>query len=147
MQVAKLLNLVPYCKREAMKELEAEFGWRYYGTKHYESRWTQFFQGWWLPERFGYDKRFAHLSSLILSGEITRVEALGELNRPRYSSEMLAEDIELVSRKLRVRHQELEKWFKIPLKSHFEYRTAQRLTGFLKALRANVQRWVSNVNH
>ncbi|PIP12197.1 MAG: ExsB family protein, partial [bacterium (Candidatus Stahlbacteria) CG23_combo_of_CG06-09_8_20_14_all_40_9] len=57
MRVAKPLDLLPYKKAEAMDVLEREFGWQYYGGKHFESRWTRFFQGWWLPTKFGYDKR------------------------------------------------------------------------------------------
>ena len=60
MRVVKPLNLLPYTKAEAMQILGREFGWKYYGGKQFESRWTRFFQGWWLPSRFGFDKRLAH---------------------------------------------------------------------------------------
>src|SRR5690606_34064421 len=69
-----LLNYVYYSKKEAMKILEKEYQWKYYGGKHFESRFTKFFQSYYLPVKFGYDKRRAHLSSLIVSGEMTRDE-------------------------------------------------------------------------
>src|SRR6185312_9686610 len=65
------LDLMPFSKRSAIEELERRFGWRYYGGKHYESRFTKFFQGYYLPTRFGFDKRRAHLGSLVASGEMT----------------------------------------------------------------------------
>lgn len=79
-----LLNYVPYSKKEAIETLSREFDWEYYGGKHFESRFTKYFQSVYLPRKFGYDKRRAHLSCLILNGEMTREEALAELARPPY---------------------------------------------------------------
>ena len=75
-RVVKPLNYVPYIKEEAMQELVDRFGWQRYAHKHYESRFTRFYEGYWLPTKFGYDKRRAHFSSLILTGQMTRDEAL-----------------------------------------------------------------------
>ncbi|HRJ76743.1 MAG TPA: N-acetyl sugar amidotransferase, partial [Anaerolineales bacterium] len=94
-----ILNYIDYNKSEAMKILENELGWRYYGGKHYESIYTRFYQGYILPEKFGYDKRRCHLSSLICSGEITREQALKELEKPTYSPIMQEEDREYVVKK------------------------------------------------
>ena len=90
-----LLNYVPYSKKEAMETLSREFGWEYYGGKHFESRFTKYFQSVYLPRKFGYDKRRAHLSCLILNGEMTREEALAELAKPPYPVEQQKEDEEL----------------------------------------------------
>ena len=108
MQVVRPLNYIPYRKDEAIMELE-KFGWRYYGAKHWESRFTKFFQGYYLPARFGYDKRKAHLSSLIVSGEITREVALEELKKPIYPQDQLQEDRLYILKKLGIKEEEFQK--------------------------------------
>ena len=105
----KPLNYIPYGKGEAIRELEQNYGWRYYGAKHWESRFTKFFQGYYLPTRFGYDKRKAHLSSLVVSGEITRDEALAEMEKPIYPPEELAADMEFVLNRLRITREEFDR--------------------------------------
>lgn len=96
-----LLNFIDYSRDRAIGELEAAIGWRNYGGKHYESIYTRFIQGHVLPERFGYDKRRAHLSSLILAGKKTREEALAQLEKSTYESEALrANDRIYVMKKL-----------------------------------------------
>jgi N-acetyl sugar amidotransferase len=121
MRVAKPLDLLPYNKAQAMRELESRCGWEYYGGKHFESRWTRFFQGWWLPRRFGYDKRLAHLSSLILSGQTTRESALLELAETSYSETMMREDLDLILRKLQMSRDDWDRLLCGPLHSHDEY--------------------------
>ncbi len=77
------LNYIDYRKEEAKRMLARELGWRDYGGKHYESVWTRFFQGYYLPTKFGFDKRKAHYSSMICSGQMTREQGLKEIvNRP-----------------------------------------------------------------
>lgn len=128
MRVAKPLDLLSYIRAEAMEVLEREFGWQYYGGKHFESRWTRFFQGWWLPTRFGYNKRLPHLSSMILSGQITREEALKEMETPCYTQSMMEEDRDLVLKKLGM---SLPVWNEImasPLHDHDEYPKSVWLT-------------------
>ena len=107
MKIHKPLNLIDYDKNEAIRYLEQKCGWRYYGGKHYESRWTRFFQAYYLPYKFGYDKRKAHLSSLILSGQLNREEALKELAKPLYDETLLKEDLEFVAKKLGISTNEL----------------------------------------
>lgn len=92
MRVHRPLEYIEYRKADAKKLLCEELGWRDYGGKHYESIFTQFFQAHYLPEKFGYDKRLAHLSSLIVSGQLTKNEALEELKLPLYDSSKLEED-------------------------------------------------------
>ncbi len=118
MEVVSPLNLIPYDKQEAIDFLEKNFGWRYYGGKHYESRWTRFFQGHYLPEKFGYDKRKAHLASLIVAGQMGRDEALRELEKPLYSDNELAEDKAFVAKKLGLTVNELEDFIRQP-PSHY----------------------------
>lgn len=116
-----ILNYIDYNKSEAMKILENELGWRYYGGKHYESIYTRFYQGYILPEKFGYDKRRCHLSSLICSGEITREQALKELEKPTYSPIMQEEDREYVVKKLELSDEEFESILRAPKKTIWNY--------------------------
>jgi hypothetical protein len=121
MRIVKPLDLVRYDRAEAMRSLEREFGWQYYGAKHFESRWTRFYQGWWLPTRFGYDKRIAHLSSLILSGQLSREAALQEMRGSCYTSEMAGEDRDLVLKKLGMSLDEWNRLMASPPHEHDEY--------------------------
>jgi N-acetyl sugar amidotransferase len=92
MKVIRPLEYIEYNKKEVKKFLKEELGWRDYGGKHYESKFTKFFQAHYLPTKFGYDKRKAHLSSLIVSGQMIRDEAIKELKKPLYDPRELEED-------------------------------------------------------
>lgn len=100
MKVYRPLEFVEYDKTSAKTLLQTELGWRDYGGKHYESRFTKFFQAYYLPTKFGFDKRKAHLSSLIASGQLTRADALVELSRPLYDERELEQDIAYFCKKL-----------------------------------------------
>ena len=89
-----------YRKEEAMETLKRELGWKNYGGKHCESRFTKFFQGYYLPFKFNIDKRRGHLSSLIISGQISRAEALDVVNEEAYSADEIRNDVEFVAKKL-----------------------------------------------
>lgn len=108
MKTLRPLELISYNKFEAKELLMSELGWRDYGGKHYESVFTKFFQAYYLPTKFGFDKRKAHLSSLIVSGQITRNEALAELALPLYNSKELADDKLYFSKKLGISLDEFE---------------------------------------
>ncbi len=116
-----ILNYIDYNKSEAMKVLEQELGWRYYGGKHYESIYTRFYQGYILPVKFGYDKRRSHLSSLVCSGELTREAALQELEKPTYQPSMQEEDREYVVKKLDLTDEEFEAILAAPTKTIRDY--------------------------
>jgi len=116
-----ILNYIDFNKTEAMKILEQELGWRYYGGKHYESIYTRFYQGYILPTKFGYDKRRSHLSSLICSGETTRDAALKELDKPTYQPSMQEEDREYVVKKLGLTDDEFEAILNAPKKTFWDY--------------------------
>jgi aminotransferase len=100
MQVIRPLEYIDYKKDEVKKFLMEELGWRDYGGKHYESKFTKFFQAHYLPTKFGYDKRKAHLSSLIVSGQLTREKAIEELKKPLYDPIELEEDKVYFAKKL-----------------------------------------------
>lgn len=122
LRIVPLLNYMDYDKNAAKRLLEKEIGWRDYGGKHYESIFTRFFQGYVLPRKFGYDKRRAHLSSLICSGQMTRSEALEIITQNPYPSiEMMHEDKAYVIKKLGFSEAEFEQLMAAPVKSYREY--------------------------
>lgn len=121
MEVLRPLNYLPYNKEEAIRILEKDYGWRYYGGKHYESRWTRFFQGYYLPYKFGYDKRKAHLSSLIVSGQMSRAEALEALKTPLYDDKLLSEDKIFIAKKLGLSLTEFEELIEQPVHHYSEF--------------------------
>lgn len=125
MQVLAPLNYIPYDKEKAIEILERDYGWRYYGGKHYESRWTRFFQAYYLPHKFGYDKRKAHLSSLIVAGSMSRDEAIAALALPLYNPNHLAEDLIFVAKKLGISPNELGDLIGQPPRHYTEFSNHQ----------------------
>jgi DNA-binding HxlR family transcriptional regulator len=91
---------VPFIKKEAIRELNKKFGWQPYLQKHYESRFTRFYESFWTPKKFGYDKRRAYMSSEILTGQLTREEALDAISRPQLDEKTMAQEFEYVATKL-----------------------------------------------
>lgn len=134
------LNATDYRPRAAKGRLINEFGWLEYGAKHHESRWTQFFQRYLLPYRFGYDKRKPHLSSLIVSGEIERDGALILLREPLHTEEGLAADFDFVARKLGISVPELGNLVETPLRHYSEFRNHDRTVKLIKRLNRLVDR-------
>jgi N-acetyl sugar amidotransferase len=121
--VINILDFVHYNKAEAKKTLINEVGWRDYGGKHYESIYTKFFQAYILPKKFGYDKRLEHLTCLIHSGQITREEALNELQKPIYDKQELKEDMQYVLNNLRISEVEFQKIMHLPKKTINDYQS------------------------
>ncbi|MBE2187354.1 MAG: N-acetyl sugar amidotransferase [Rhodothermales bacterium] len=116
-----ILNDIEYSKTEAMRVLEQELGWKYYGGKHYESIYTRFFQAFILPAKFKADKRKMHLSTLICSDEITREAALEALAKPTADQAMLEEDFVFTVKKLGVTPEEFEQILRLPPKTIKNY--------------------------
>lgn len=139
MKVHHPLNLVPYVKKDAEDELERRFGWRRFQHKHHESRFTRFYEDYWLPRRFGYEKRRAHFSSLILTGQITRGQALERISRPEMDEHFLEQEFEYVAHKLDLKVQELKALFDMPKKTYRDYRNKRKLIG----LGTNVMRMLN----
>lgn len=131
-KIISVLNYIHYKKEDAMKVLMEELDWKYYGGKHYESIYTRFFQGYILPRKFSMDKRKAHLSSLILSGQITRDEALQEIQKPAYSPELEKEDKAFVMRKFNLTEEKFEKIMTLPNKTFRDYPNQRFLFLFLR---------------
>ncbi len=116
-----ILNYMDYRKGEAKQFLIDSMGWKDYGWKHHESIYTRFFQGYILPQKFGYDKRKAHLSSMICSGEVTREVALEELKKEPYPIEMQNSDREYLIKKFNITPKEFEKIMMLSPKTYFDY--------------------------
>ena len=128
LQKIDILNYLDYVKKDAMEVLQKELGWKYYGGKHYESIYTRFYQGYILPQKFGYDKRKAHLSSLICSGQTTRAEALRELENETYPADLQEQDREYVIKKLGLTEESFEAIMNLPKKTFWDYDSYARLT-------------------
>jgi len=121
MTTVNLLNYMPYVKADAKRAITEELGWRDYGGKHYESVFTRYYQGSYLPKRFGWDKRKGHLSSLIVSGQITREEALAELERSDYPEDLERQDHEFIAKKLGLTTEEFDALIAAPRHSHLDF--------------------------
>jgi N-acetyl sugar amidotransferase len=130
MKVHHPLNLVPFIKKDAEDELEQRFGWQRFKHKHHESRFTRFYEDYWLPRRFGYEKRRAHFSSLIMTGQMTREQALERIAKPEMDEHFLTQEFEYVAHKLDLTVAELQAIFDSPKKTFRDYKNKRDLIGF-----------------
>jgi N-acetyl sugar amidotransferase len=126
-KVVKPLNYVPYIKKDAIKMLTETYGWKEYPQKHFESRFTKFYEGYWLPVKFGYDTRKVQYSSLILTGQMTREEALEKLRVPAYDPETIEDEFNYIAKKLNITAEELRGYMKAPNKSYRDYKNHESL--------------------
>lgn len=121
------LNYINYSKKMAIDTLEKEFGWRYYGGKHYESRFTKFFQETYLPQRYGWDKRRDHIASLIVGGEMSREEGLREMKIPPSTKDEMDEERNYVLRKLEINDEEWKEILSMPYRTEDDYPNSKKL--------------------
>jgi len=148
MKVIRPLNFMPYHKGEALEVLKDKVGYKEYGRKHGESRFTKFFQDYYLPTKFNIDKRKPHLSSLILSGEISRKEALNELKKPLYDDVELKEDKSYIAKKLGISLDDLEKMIFSPGHHYSEYPNWDRQHKILKTIQSIAGKYLNkNINN
>jgi N-acetyl sugar amidotransferase len=119
------LDCISYTKAKATDLLQREFGWQPYPQKHFESRFTRFYESYWLYKRFGFDTRKVQFSSLILTGQMTREEALKTLAQPPYDEETIQHDFEYVATKLGMRVDELRTCMDLPKKTYRDYRSQE----------------------
>jgi len=129
MTVHHPLNMVPYVKKDAEDELNRRFGWQRFQHKHHESRFTRFYEDYWLPRRFGFHKRRAHFSSLIMTGQMTREAALERLAKPEMDEHFLKQEFEYVAHKLDMTVDELQQIFDAPRKTYRDYRNKRWMIG------------------
>lgn len=150
MKVIRILNFMNYVRKEAMVVVERELGWRDYGAKHYESVYTRFYQGYILHVKFNIDKRKAHYSTLICSGQMTREEALQELQKEVYPPDRLKEDMEFVPKKLGLTPEKFARIMALPPKTFWDYpsyenalpyRAARSVYRFVKRGILQITRW------
>lgn len=120
MHTVKPLNYIVYNKKNAVAELEKTIGYKPYARKHGESTFTKFYQNYYLPTKYGLDKRRPHLSSLVLSNQIDRDEALRLLEKPLYVEDDLARDLLFVAKKLDMNVEELKNLTHDPFKTYYE---------------------------
>ena len=130
MKVFKPLNLIPYLKADAEKLLHEKFGWVPFQHKHHESRFTRFYEDYWMPKKFGYEKRRAHFSSLIMTKQMTRDEALERIAVPEMSDEFMKNEFKYVANKLGLTVSELQDIFEQPNKTYKDYKNKLGLIQF-----------------
>ena len=132
------LNLVSYIKKEAENELNNKYDWKPFMHKHHESRFTRFYEDYWLPKRFGFEKRRAHFSSLIITEQMDRDEALKRISSPEMDENFLKQEFKYVAHKLDLSEDELYELFKIPKKYYYHYKNKRWIIN----LGANVMRFL-----
>lgn len=130
MKIFKPLNLVPFIKKDAENLLKEKYGWESFPHKHHESRFTRFFEDYWLPKKFGFDRRKAHFSSLILTGQMTREEALNRISKPELSEEFLKQEFKYIADKLDLTLDQLQEIFDGENKTFHDYKTKIKIIGF-----------------
>lgn len=121
-ETPRLLNYVDYNRDIAFSELNEFCGFEYYGSKHLENILTAFIQLYWLPKKFNVDKRTSHLSSMIVSGQLSREQALEEYSKPLYDEDMMNKYIYIIKEKLNISDDEFEDIMKSPIKQHTDYK-------------------------
>lgn len=137
-KVVKLLNYIPYIKKDAEKLLQEEYDWTPYPQKHFESYMTKFIEGYWLPERFGYDVRRPQFSSLILTGQMTREEALKRLENKPIPEGEAKELFGRIASMLEISTDELKSYLDMPLKTYRDYKHQD----YLFDLGARIMYWI-----
>lgn len=141
MRTVRPLNFMPYVKADAIREMERTFGYKPYDRKHGESLFTKLFQNYYLPTKFGYDKRLPHYSSLIVSGQMTRDEALKRLEEPLYEPRELENDIAYFCKKLRISRAEFDALLAGANRHHTDFPTWESRQRLAK----NAQRFVERL--
>ena len=133
MHLEKPLNYIDYNRERAFRELKEFCGFEYYGRKHLENKFTAFLQLRWLPEKFGVDKRLSHLSSMIVSGQMTREDALAEAARPICEGVPMDEYVAEIKANMHLSDAEFEEIMRAPTHQHTEYKT-DRLDAALRSV-------------
>jgi len=119
----RLLYFINYNREMAINEITTKLNWKSYGAKHEESRFTKFFQKYYLFEKFGFDKRKAHLSNQILSGEISKSQAIEILKKKPYDEVFIQRELPYTLRKLKISKKEWEKIMKTPPRTHKSFKS------------------------
>jgi N-acetyl sugar amidotransferase len=140
-QSVRILDLLPYNRETAKAILTSELGWKDYGGKHHESIITRFYQAYILPRKFGIDKRKAHLSTMICSGQITRGDALRELKSGPYQTDsQMEDDRAFVAKKFDMTVEELMHLIDLPTQPHSAFSNNAVLYSVIRKLTTRVWR-------
>ena len=126
-KVYRLLDYMQYNKEEATQLLVDKYAYQRYEQKHFESRFTRFYESYWLPEKFGFDTRKVQYSSLILTGQMTRDEAIKNLESPAYDYKNINQDFEYIANKLGISVKTLRSYFNAPNKTYKDYKNQHNL--------------------
>ena len=121
------LDFFPYDKDLAMQELVDKFGYQKYPQKHFESRFTRFYESFWLTKKFGFDTRKVQYSSLILTNQMTREDALEKLKHPAYDPKTIKQDFEYIATKLEISKEELQSYMDAPNKTYKDYKSQENI--------------------
>ena len=124
-KVVRPLNLMEYDKAATVSLLTEKFGWQPYPQKHFESRFTRFYEGYWLPKKFGFDTRKVQYSSLIVTNQMTRDEALENLKTPALDEATVRQEFEYVANKLDISTDELQGYLNAPNKTFRDYKSQE----------------------
>lgn len=136
-RIASILNYLNFDKSRAMAELTKELGWVPYAGKHYESIYTRWVQGYYLPKKFNIDKRYGHYSDLINSGLIDRATAITALQEVNYDEKQRKDDEMLLMKKLSISENQLSEILSKTPASFREYRNSY---GFVQFMRTTVNK-------
>ena len=140
MRTVRPLNYMPYDKAAAVAEMEQTFGYKSYDRKHGESLFTKLFQNYYLPTKFGYDKRLPHFSSMIVSGQMSREDAVAKLEEPLYDPFELETDITFFCKKLRISRAEFDALVAAPNRHHTDFPTWDSRYQLAKKSQAFIER-------
>ena len=121
-KVVKPLNFVNFRLSEAVKTLTEKYNFKTYKQKHFDSKFTKFYEGYWLPERFNYDVRRNQFSSLIITDQMKRDDAINKLSKPSLDSLEIKKEFEYICNKLEISNSELSSYFKLPKKYYWDYK-------------------------
>jgi len=124
------LDYIPYNKENAMQLLVDKFGYQKYPQKHFESRFTRFYESFWLYKRFGYDTRKVQYSSLILTKQMTRDDALKKLSTLPYDPQTIHNDFEYVATKLGITIDELNSYLNMEKRTYEDFKSQQSIYNF-----------------
>lgn len=126
-QVVTPLNYLPYHKADAMRLLQEKYGWQPYPQKHFESRFTRFYEGFWLPTKFGYDVRRVQYSSLILTDQMTRAVAIERLKQPPLDPEIARQEFDYVATKIGITSDELRRYLEQPNRTYRDFKSQENV--------------------
>ncbi len=127
MKVIHPLNYIDYDKDQAILELNEKFGWQKYENKHYENVFTRFYEGYYLPMKFGYDKRKCYFSSEILASQMNRDQALELISTQPYDEKIAMQDLEYIADKLGISKEEFTKVIGGENKTFRDYKNSNSL--------------------